>query len=110
MSRYLNNAIESKAEREIDKLFTKNSLKKLNKYHLRTVNYFNSANTLNEKLPYFLGFAIVVFNYQGYRDFLIKESIEQSSNLRMNDTHTLVIRASEKPSVISWSNFVQRKQ
>ncbi len=36
------------------------------------INYFHNANTLTQKLPYFLGFAIVVFKYQTYRDFLIK--------------------------------------
>lgn len=61
-------------------------------------------------MPYFLGFAIVVFNYQIYRDFLIKDSIEQQGKLRVNDTNDLVIRAAEKPSVIEWNNFMQRKQ
>lgn len=61
-------------------------------------------------MPYFLGFAFVVFNYQIYRDFLIKDAMEQQGKLRMNDTNDLVIRAAEKPSVIEWNNFMQRKQ
>ena len=61
-------------------------------------------------MPYFLGFAFVVFNYQIYRDFLIKDSIEQQGKLRMNDTNDLIMRAAEKASVIEWNNFMKRKQ
>jgi hypothetical protein len=75
------------------------SLKKLNKYHLKLVNYFNAAKHISEKVPYFLGFAIVVLNYQHYRDFLIQESLTHPKNLSMNNSR-LIIRAAEKPSVV----------
>lgn len=75
------------------------ALRKHNKYHLKLVNFFNTAKGFPEKVPYFIGFAIVVLNYQHYRDFLISESLNQPSALNLSEAQ-LLIRAAEKPSVV----------
>jgi membrane-associated HD superfamily phosphohydrolase len=51
----------------------------------------------------------VILNYQHYRDFLINESLNHPSSLAINEA-SLIVRAAEKPSVVEWGNFVQRKQ
>jgi hypothetical protein len=109
MSRFHNCSIESMLQREIEHQNTTAYLQKLNKYHLKLVNYFNATKNIAEKVPYFLGFAIVVLNYQHYRDFLIQESLLRQGSLTINGSH-LIIRAAEKPSVVEWGNFVTRKQ
>ena len=90
-------------------LSTTASIHRLNKYHLKLINHFNNTKTIAEKIPYFLGFAFVVLNYQHYRDFLIQQSLTHPNSLSVNGV-PLLIRAAEKPSVVEWGNFVQRKQ
>jgi len=47
-----------------------------------------------------MGFAIIIFNYEIYRDYIIRESQKKPYLFMFNNTHKLIIKPVEKPSVI----------